>query len=45
MTTVLKGRKLWRYVVGSIPKLVPLPMFEATVDDDASKTIAITDRG
>jgi len=45
MTIFLKGRKLWRYVAGLIPKLVPLPKSKAIVDADASKTIAVTDRG
>ena len=38
MTIFLKGRKLWRYVIGSIPKLVPKPKSKAITAEDASKT-------
>ena len=41
MTVFLNGRKLWRYVTGSIPKSVPKPTSKATTAEDASKT-AIT---
>ena len=41
MTVFLKGRKLWRYVTSSIPKLVPTPMSKVTTAEDASK-IAVT---
>ncbi|KAL4610300.1 hypothetical protein ACB092_08G041400 [Castanea dentata] len=41
MTVFLKGRKLWRYVTGSIPKPVPKPTSKATTTEDASK-IAVT---
>ena len=41
MTVFLKGRKLWRYVTGSIPKSVPNPKSKATVAEESSKT-AIT---
>ena len=43
MTVFLKGRKLWRYVIGSIPKPVPNPKSKATVGEDASKTAVTTD--
>ena len=43
MTVFLKGRKLWRYVIGSIPKLVPNPKSKATATEDASKTAVTTD--
>ena len=36
MTVFLKGRKLWRYVTGSIPKPVPNP--KSPYVEDASKT-------
>ena len=32
MTVFLKGRKLWRYVTGSIPKLVRLSQPKVTAD-------------
>ena len=41
MTVFLKGRKLWRYVTGSIPKPVPNP--KSTSVEDASKTAVIVD--
>ena len=41
MTIFLKGSKLWRYVIGSIPKPVPKPISKATVAEDAFK-IAVT---
>ena len=43
MTIFLKGRKLWRYVTGSIPKPVPNPKSKATAAEDASKTTVTTD--
>ena len=43
MSVFLKGRKLWRYVIGSIPKPVPNPKSKATVGEDASKTAVTTD--
>ena len=43
MTVFLKCRKLWRYVTGSIPKLVPNPKSKATATEDASKTAITTD--
>ena len=39
----LKGRKLWRYVTGTIPKLVPNPKSKATAAKDASKTAVTMD--
>ena len=41
MTVFLKGRKLWRYVTGSIPKPVPNP--KSTYVEDASKTAITVD--
>ena len=38
MTVFLKGRKLWRYVTGSIPKPVPNLKSKATATENASKT-------
>ncbi|KAL5816355.1 hypothetical protein ACOSQ3_024733 [Xanthoceras sorbifolium] len=43
MTIFLKGRKLWRYVTGSIPKPVPSPQSSTTAAADASKTVVIVD--
>ena len=43
MTVFLKDRKLWRYVTGSIPKLVPNPKSKAIAAKDASKTTVTTD--
>ena len=43
MTVFLKGRKLWRYVTGSIPKPVPKPTSKATTTEDASKTAVTRD--
>ena len=43
MIVFLKGRKLWRYVTGSIPKLVPIPKSKAKTDADASMTIVAED--
>ena len=37
MTVFLKGHKLWRYVIGSIPKPVPNPQSKATAAEDASR--------
>ena len=42
MTIFFKGWNLWRYVTGSIPKLVPIPQSKATADIDGSKTIVVT---
>ena len=42
-TIFLKGNKLWRYVIGSIPKPVPKPISKATVAKDASKTAVTVD--
>ena len=43
MTVFLKGRKLWRYVIGSIPKPVPNPKSKATTIEESSKTTIRTD--
>ena len=43
MTVFLKGRKLWRYVTGSIPKSVPNPKSKATAVEEFSKTAVTTD--
>ena len=43
MTVFLKGRKLWRYVTGSIPKPVPNPKSKATTAKESSKTAVTTD--
>ena len=43
MTVFLKGRKLWRYVTGSIPKPVPIPQSKAIIDADSSKITVITE--
>ena len=43
MTVFLKGRKLWRYVIGSIPKPVPNPKSKAIAAEDASKTAVTMD--
>ncbi|KAK4602149.1 hypothetical protein RGQ29_011274 [Quercus rubra] len=43
MTIFLKGRKLWRYVTGSIPKLVPTLKSKAIAVEDASKTTITAD--
>ena len=43
MTVFLKGRKLRRYVTGSIPKLVPNPKSKVIIAEDASKTVVTTD--
>ena len=43
MTVFLKGRKLWRYVTGSIPKPVPNPKSKATAAEEFSKTAVTTD--
>ena len=42
MTVFLKGRKLWRYVTGSIPKPVPNPKSKATTAEESSKTAVTT---
>ena len=43
MTVFLKGRKLWRYVIGSNPKPLPNPKSEATVVEESSKIVVTTD--
>ena len=43
ITVFLKDRKLWRYVTGSIPKLVPNPKSKATAIEESSKTAVTTD--
>ena len=43
MTVFLKGRKLWRYVTGSIHKPVPNPKSKATTAEESSKTAVTTD--
>ena len=43
MTVFLKGRKLWRYVTGSIPKPVPNPKSKATAAEESSKTAVTID--
>ena len=42
MTVFLKGRKLWRYVTGSIPKPVPNPKSKATAAEESSKSAVTT---
>ena len=42
-TVFLKGRRLWRYVTGLIPKPVPKPQSKAIAVEDASKTVITTD--
>ena len=41
MIVFIKGRKLWRYVTGSIPKPVPNPKSKAIAAEEFSK-IAVT---
>ena len=43
MIIFLKSRKLWRYVTGSIPKLVPNLKSKVIIAEDASKTAVTTD--
>ena len=43
ITIFLKGRKLWRYVTGSILKPVSNPKSKATTAEESSKTTATTD--
>ena len=43
MTVFLKGRKLWKYVTGSIPKLVPNLKSKATTAEESLKTAVTTD--
>ena len=38
MTICLKCRKLWRYIIDSIPEPMPLPQSKAIIDADTSKT-------
>ena len=40
---LLKGRKLWRYVTGSIPQPIPNPKSKATTAEESSKTAVTTD--
>jgi hypothetical protein len=35
MTVFLKGRRLWRYVTGDIPKPVPGPVIDSDSSDGA----------
>ena len=43
ITIFLKGRKLWRYMIVSIPKSVPNPKSKPTAVKDASKTTVTVD--
>ena len=43
MIVFLKGRKQWRYVIGSISKPLPNPKSEATAVEVSSKTVVTTD--
>ena len=43
MIFFLKGRELWCYVIGSIPKPVPIPKSKAITDADASKSTIVED--
>ena len=43
MTVFLKGRKLWRYVTGSIRKPLPNPKSKATAIEESFKTAVTTD--
>ena len=43
MTVFLKSCKLWRYVIGSIPKPVPNPKSKATTAEKSSKTTVTID--
>ena len=43
MIVFLKGRKLWRYETGSIPKSVPNPKSKAAVAEESSKYAVTTD--
>ena len=43
MTVLLKGRKQWRYVTGSIPKPVPNPKSKVITAEEFSKTAVTTD--
>ena len=43
MTVFLKGPKLQRYVIGSIPKPVPNPKSKATTAKESSKIAVTTD--
>ena len=43
MTIFLKGRKLWRYVTGSIPKPVPNLKSKAIAAEESSKIAVTTD--
>ena len=42
MIVFLRSHKLWRYVIGSIPKPVPNPKSKATAAEDVSKTAVTT---
>ncbi len=46
MTIFLKGRRLWRYVTGNIPKPVPRPITDSDSSDDnfvADTVISVDD--
>ena len=43
MTVLIMGHKLWSYVIGSIPKPVPIPKSKAITNADAFKTIVAKD--
>ena len=43
MIVFLKGHKLWRYVIGSIPKPVPNLKSKAIAAEDSSKTVVTMD--
>ena len=43
MIVFLKGCELWRYMAGSIPKLVPKPQCKSITTEHASKTTVIAD--
>ena len=43
MTVFLKGHKLWRYVISSTPKPVPIPKSKAATDAYVSKTTVAED--
>ena len=43
MIVFLKGRKLWCYVIGSIPKPLLILKSKATTDTNVSKTTIVED--
>ena len=43
MIVFFKGRKLQRYMVGSIPKPVPNPKSKAIAAEESSKTVVTID--